>query len=182
MTAPLLVVVGRVGRAHGVHGDVAVEVRTDDPERRFVLGARLLTSSSGPTAPSVVTVENARWHSGRLLLHLVGVDDRTAAESLRGVLLQVEVDPTETPTDPEEFYDHQLVGLAVVDADGTSIGSVVDVVHGAQDLLVVEHPAAGSGGKRSLVPFVQVLVPEVDLDAGRLVVDLPDGLLDLPAE
>jgi 16S rRNA processing protein RimM len=182
MTAPLMVVVGRVGRAHGVRGDVAVEVRTDDPERRFMPGARLRTSSSTAATPTVVTVETARWHSGRLLLHLVGVDDRTAAESLRGVLLQVEVDPDETPADPEEFYDHQLVGLAVVDRDGTAIGSVVDVLHGAQDLLVVEHEAAASGAQRSLVPFVQVLVPEVDLDAGRLVVDLPDGLLDLPAE
>jgi 16S rRNA processing protein RimM len=160
---------------------VAVEVRTDDPERRFVPGARLLTSSSA-TSPDEVVVEHARWHSGRLLLHLVGVDDRTAAESLRGVLLQVEVDPEETPTDPEEFYDHQLIGLAVVDLDGTSVGSVVDVVHGAQDLLVVEHAPGRSGARRSLVPFVQVLVPEVDLDAGRLVVDLPSGLLDLPAD
>jgi 16S rRNA processing protein RimM len=182
MTAPLLVVVGRVGRAHGVRGDVAVEVRTDDPERRFVPGARLLTSSASASAPSVVTVEHARWHSGRLLLHLVGVEDRTSAESLRGLLLQVEVDPDETPADPEEFYDHQLVGLAVVDPAGTSVGSVVDVVHGAQDLLVIEHGATGSRAQRSLVPFVRMLVPEVDLDAGRLVVDLPDGLLDLPAE
>lgn len=185
MTAPVLVVVGRVGRAHGVRGDVVVEVRTDDPGRRFAPGSRLLTTS-GAAAPgpvpstAAVTVENARWHSGRLLLHLCGVDDRTAAEALRGVLLQVEVDPGEVPTDADEFYDHQLVGLAVVDRAGASVGSVVEVVHGPQDLLVVERST--SDRTRSLIPFVRALVPEVDLDGGRLVVDLPDGLLDLPAE
>ena len=176
MTAPLLVVVGRVGRAHGVRGDVAVEVRTDDPERRFAPGTRLLTSTSGAKAPTVVTVESARWHSGRLLLHLVGVDDRTAAESLRGVLLQVEVDPDETPTDPEEFYDHQLVGLAVVSVDGTELGTVARIDHApASDLIVLAKTDGGTG----LIPFVTAMVPTVDVTGGRVVVDLPEGLLDL---
>lgn len=185
MAAPALVVVGRVGRAHGVRGDVVVEVRTDDPGRRFAAGSQLLTTaaaaaSDAPVVTGVVTVEGARWHSGRLLLHLDGVDDRTAAEALRGVLLQVEVDPDERPGDPEEFFDHQLVGLSVVDGAGISVGTVMDVVHGPQDLLVVQRSTADQS--RSLIPFVRALVPEIDLDGGRLVVDLPDGLLDLPAE
>jgi 16S rRNA processing protein RimM len=178
---------------------VSVEVRTDEPDRRFAVGSALRTStSSGPArAGSAVertlTVEGARWHSGRLLLHFEGVDDRTAAESLRGLLLQVEVDPSEVPVDPEEFYDHQLVGLTVVDRSGARVGRVVDVVHGAQDLLVVDRAPVPDGAVergaartetavQAMVPFVHALVPEVDLASGRLVVDLPDGLLDLASE
>lgn len=199
MTAPLLVVVGRIGRAHGVRGDVSVEVRTDEPDRRFAVGSALRTSTSaGPAradaaVEQTLTVEGARWHSGRLLLHFEGVDDRTAAESLRGLLLQVEVDPSEVPVDPEEFYDHQLVGLTVVDRSGARVGRVVDVVHGAQDLLVVDRAPVPDGAVErgaartetavpAMVPFVHALVPEVDLASGRLVVDLPDGLLDLASE
>ncbi len=174
----LEVVVGRVGRPHGVHGEVAVEPRTDDPERRYAPGARLLCRGA-PGAPAaayeVVTVATTRRHQHRLLVRFEEVSDRTAAEPLRGVLLAVVPDPTETPEDPEEFFDHQLRGLRVCGGAGQPVGVVVDVLHpGAQDLLVVARDAGGE----TLVPFVQALVPEVDLDAGRLVVaDLP-GLLE----
>lgn len=168
------VVVGRIGRPHGVHGDVIVESRTDEPDRRFAPGSVLVTDYLGGS----VTVERYRWHSGRLLLHLEGVDDRSAAEVMRGVMLSTEVDPHEAPADPDEFYDHQLVGLTVVDQSGSTLGTVSEVVHGAQDLLVI----ADGDGPPVMVPFVAALVPEVDVTGGRIVVDLPDGLLDLTSE
>ncbi|HEX5017204.1 MAG TPA: ribosome maturation factor RimM [Actinomycetes bacterium] len=169
------VVVGRIGRPHGVRGDVTVEVRTDEPDRRFDDGVVLHSDRSGvPT----LTVESHRWHSGRLLVHLRGIDDRTAAEALRGALLSVSVDPDELPEDPEEYYDHQLVGLTAVDPSGAAIGEVIHVVHGGQDHLVVRLPS----GREAAVPFVEALVPDVDLAAGRVVIDAPEGLLDLAGE
>jgi 16S rRNA processing protein RimM len=178
------VVVGKVGRPHGVRGDVSVEVRTDEPEQRFAAGAVLLTQGVGSrigasksSGAATITVAGHRWHSGRLLLHIEGVDDRESAEALRGTLLSVEVDPAELPSDPDEFYDHQLIGLTVVDGAGVRLGEVSAVTHGAQDLLVVRR----EGQADLMVPFVRELVPEVDLDAGRVVTDLPDGLLDLTA-
>ncbi|WP_235562047.1 ribosome maturation factor RimM [Marmoricola sp. Leaf446] len=163
------VVVGRVGRAHGIRGDVAVDVRTDEPERRFADGAALRT----PTGQ--LTVASSRMHSGRLLVRFEELADRTAAEAARGTELRVFVDPEETPADPEEFYDHQLVGLRVVTTDGAAVGELLRVEHhGAQDLLVI-----GTDRGEVLFPFVSALVPEVDLDEGRLVVDDAPGLLDL---
>lgn len=171
------VVVGRLGRPHGVRGEVSVEVRTDEPERRLAPGTTLgcRRPGSGPAAArAALTVASARRHGDRLLVRFEGVADRDAAEALRGVLLVRVVDATERPEDPEEFYDHQLVGLAVRTAAGRDAGVVADVVHaGAQDLLVVRRE-----DQERLVPFVSALVPRVDLDERVVVVaDLP-GLLD----
>lgn len=165
-------VVGRIGRAHGIKGDVTVEVRTDEPELRLGPGAVLLTdpSSAGP-----LTVESGRVHSGRLLLRFEGVRDRNAAEALRNTLLIADVDPAESPDDPAEFYDHQLIGLEVVLRDGTAVGEVTEVVHlPYQDLLTVRT----EDGREVLVPFVEKLVPEIDLERQRAVVDPPAGLFD----
>lgn len=161
-----------------------VEVRTDEPEQRFAVGATLaVRSSRGEPAAgtagelAMLTVQAVRQHGGRLLVRFEGVADRSAAESLRGALLMV--DPTELPpaADPEEFYDHQLVGLAVALVDGRPIGTVADVLHGpGGDLLVV----AREGANEALVPFVHQIVPIVDVTAGRIVVDPPEGLLDHP--
>jgi 16S rRNA processing protein RimM len=165
------VVVGRVGRAHGIRGEVVVEVRTDDPDRRFADGAVLLTE---PASAGPLTVEYARDHSGRLLVAFAEVPDRTSAESLRGTMLVADVDPDEEPGDPDEFYDHQLVGLRARTVAGEEVGEVVEVLHGgAQDLLVVRRD-----GSDTLVPFVAAIVPEVDVAAGVVVLDPPPGLLD----
>jgi 16S rRNA processing protein RimM len=167
------VVVGRVGRAHGVHGDVSIEVRTDEPERRFMVGATLATD---PASAGPLTVQRMRRHSGRLLLHFEELDDRSAAEALRGAVLLADIDPAETPDDPDEFYDRQLIGLAVHDVSLGRVGVISEVSHGsAQDLLVVQRDQAPD----VLVPFVQAIVRSVDLDQGRVDVDLPSGLLDL---
>lgn len=169
------VVVGRIGRPHGIRGDVNVESRTDEPDRRFAPGTVLGTENA--EYPQL-TVADYRWHSGRLLLHFAEVSDRTAVEALRGVLLSTDIDPGEAPNDPDEFYDHQLVGLTVVDQSGTALGSVSEVIHGAQDSLVV----ARIDGRHVMVPLVSAIVPEVDVAGGRLVVNPPDGLLDLTVD
>lgn len=162
-------VVGRVGRAHGLTGEVAVEVRTDQPELRFVPGARLRAGDE-----RVLTVESVRWHQQRLLIGFEGYEDRSAAEGLSGLLLQVDVPEDERPEDPDEFYDHQLVGLAAVTVDGTAIGEVHEVLHlPMQDVLAVR----SEEGREVLVPFVAEIVPEIDLEAGRVLVDPPAGLL-----
>ncbi|RBM05020.1 ribosome maturation factor RimM [Streptomyces sp. PT12] len=165
-------VVARIGRAHGIKGEVSVELRTDEPETRLAPGAVLATD---PAAVGPLTIESGRVHSGRLLLRFAGVGDRTAAEALRNTLLIAEVDPEELPDDPEEFYDHQLIGLDAVTGDGAAVGTVTEVAHlPGQDLLVVERP----DGEEALIPFVGEIVPEVDLAGGRLVVTPPPGLLD----
>ncbi len=180
----VVLMVGRVGRPHGVRGEVSVDVRTDEPDRRFVVGARLRTEApsrplaEAPVPPPVLHVDAVRWHQQRLLVRFDGIEDRNAAEDLRGVVLQVAVPRDETPADPEEFYDHQLEGLAVEDLDGHHLGEVVEVQHpGAQDLLVVRTPE----GRDALVPFVLALVPTVDLGGGRVVVADRPGLV-APAE
>lgn len=173
----MLLVVGRVGRAHGLRGEVLVDVRTDSPELRLGPGTVLVTD---PAAAGPLRVEAGRVHSGRLLLHFGGVADRTAAEALRGVLLLAEVDPDVLPEDEDEWYDHQLVGLDAVLTDGTLVGEVREVLHlPGHDVLAVTRP----DGAEALVPFVTEIVPEVDLAANRLVVTPPPGLLDpLPGE
>ena len=168
-------VVGRIGKPHGLKGEVSVEPRTDEPERRFATGSRLGTvrNRPGTHAAETLTVRSSRWHSGRLLVTFDEIAGRNAAEEARGTLLVVPVDPEETPEDPEEFYDHQLVGLDVVTTAGAVVGEVAEIVHGAaQDLLVVK-----AGDREVLVPFVTALVPEVDLAGRRVVVDDRPGLL-----
>jgi 16S rRNA processing protein RimM len=169
----LRLVVGRIGRAHGIRGQATVEVRTDDPELRFAPGSRLLTE---PAERGPLVVSDMRFHSGILLLSFEGVADRNAVEALRNTMLVVEADPDESPDDPDEFYDHQLLGLPVELADGTALGEIADLLHlPGQDVLAVKRP----DGPEVLIPFVKQFVPTVDVAAKRVVVDPPAGLLDL---
>ncbi len=168
----MLLVVGRIGRAHGLRGEVLVDVRTDEPERRLAPGAVLVTD---PGTAGPLTIATGRVHSGRLLLHFSGVSDRTGAEALRGVLLLAEIDPDVLPDDDDEWYDHQLVGLDVVAIDGAVVGEVREVLHlPGHDVLAVTRP----DGTEALVPFVTEIVPAVDIAANRLIVTPPPGLLE----
>ncbi len=162
------VVVGRIGRAHGIKGEVSVEPRTDEPERRFAEGAVL------GAGERTLTVRGTRTHQGRLLVRFEEIPDRTAAEAARGTELTVAIDPAEAPEHPEEFYDHQLVGLRVESVAGEVVGELLRIEHGAaQDLLVI-----GTPEREVLFPFVSALVPEVDVAGGRVVIDDRPGLLD----
>ena len=192
----VLLVVGQIGKPHGIRGEVSVSVRTDDPEERFTAGSVFATEvprdrrvSTGPAAgsgaaaetaayrvPDRLTLESLRWHQGRVIARFEGVPDRTAAEALRGVLLQVDSETLATSEDPDEFHDHQLVGLRVETRDGAMLGYVARIDHApAADLIVLDK----AGGGTALIPFVTAMVPTVDVAGRRLVVDLPEGLLDL---
>jgi 16S rRNA processing protein RimM len=164
-------VVGRIARPHGVRGEVSVEVRTDEPDRRFAVGSVLTTD---PAEAGPLTVASVRWHTGRLLVGFAGITDRNQAEDLRGTWLTLDSAEAESSDDPDEFHDHELIGLAVVTVSGEPVGRVTDVRHFGQDLLVIEPHDL-------LVPFVAAIVPEVDVAAGRLVIDPPPGLLELGA-
>ena len=164
------VVIGRVTRAHGLRGEVGVDVRTDEPERRFAVG------SSVHVGARTLTVSASRRHSGRLLVSFEQVPDRTAAEALHGTVVEADIDPSDLPDDPDEFYDHQLVGLEVRRGatDGPVVGTVTAVLHlPDQDTLAVD-----VDGHEVLVPFVTELVPEVDVTAGCVTVAEVPGLLD----
>jgi 16S rRNA processing protein RimM len=165
-----------VGRAHGIKGEVTVEVRTDEPELRLAPGAVLATD---PASAGPLTIETGRVHSGRLLLRFEGVRDRNAAEALRNTLLIAEIDPDETPEDPDEYYDHQLMDLDVVTKDGAEVGRITEISHlPSQDLFVVER----ADGSEVLIPFVGAIVVEIDLEEQRAVIDPPPGLIDDQAE
>ncbi|EFF93328.1 16S rRNA processing protein RimM [Streptomyces sp. e14] len=169
-------VVARIGRAHGIKGEVTVEVRTDEPELRLAPGAVLATD---PASTGPLTIETGRVHSGRLLLRFEGVGDRTAAEALRNTLLIAEVDPEELPEDEDEYYDHQLIDLDVVTEDGTEVGRITEISHlPSQDLFIVERP----DGSEVMIPFVQEIVTEIDLEEQRAVITPPPGLIDDRAE
>lgn len=163
------VVVGRIGRPHGLRGEVTVEVRTDEPDARFAPGAVLHTD---PADRGPLTVAS-HGRSGQItVLGFEGVTDRNGAEALRGTLLTVQGE--ELPElGEDEYYDHHLIGLRVLDRAGTELGTVTDVMHPpASPVLVVTRP----DGTEELVPFVSAIVPEVDLPGGVTVVDPPDGM------
>jgi 16S rRNA processing protein RimM len=165
------VVVGRIGRPHGIRGQVTVEPRTDEPDQRFAPGSRLLIANTD----DVLVVSSMHWHSGRLLLTIEGVEDRNGAEALRDTIVEVDRDPLELPEEPGEYFDSQLVGCQVFDADGLDLGEVIDVVHlPSQDLLSVTSAA----GREFMIPFIEQFVPEVDISAKRILVTPPPGLLD----
>lgn len=189
-------VVGQITQPHGIRGDVLVRVRTDDPATRLAVGSVLRTDSTAVRArgklsasapeivegasrwrvPETLTIESARTHHDRLIVRFDGVYDRNMAEELRGVLLCVDSAEIPDPDDPDEFNDHQLVGLAAVTPDGEKLGEVVSIDHApAHDLLVLRL----TDGRAGLVPFVSAMVPEVDLAGGRVVLTPPEGLFDL---
>ena len=170
------IAVGQIVRAHGIRGEVTVAVRTDEPDVRFVPGAALATE---PPERGPLTVVATRWHTGRLIVTFEGVRDRNAAEDLKGTVLVLDSAQIPAPADPDEFHDHQLIGLAVVTTAGVPVGEVTDVLHHGQDLLVVRRPPGPAADV--LIPFVSAIVTEVDVPSGRLVIDPPPGLLD-PAE
>jgi 16S rRNA processing protein RimM len=169
-------VVGRVVKAHGVSGEVVVEVRTDDPDTRFAPGAQLRAQPRGGGPQRMYVVDSAREHSGRMLVRLAGVADRTAAEALRGSVFLVDTEDLPPIDDPDEFYDHQLEGLRVVTNDGQPVGTVKEVLHtAAGELLSV----TAETGAEVLVPFVGAIVTEVSLQSRTIEIDPPQGLLEL---
>jgi len=165
------ITVARIGRAHGLRGDVVLEVRTDEPERRFAPGTRFATRHGS------LVLESTHWHGARLLAKFAEAPDREGAEMLRGIELRVDVPVDERPADPDDFYDHQLRGLAAHTAGGEHIGRVSEVLHlPGQDMLVLD-----VDGAEVLVPFVAEIVTSVDLASGQVEITDRRGLLTEPA-
>ena len=179
--------VGRLVKAHGLKGAIKLELYTDDPEGRFVPGATftLQVPESSPWHGKPLTIREFRWMNSHPVAFFEGVDDRNAAEELIRAILWIDEDTEATPAEDDAWFDHQLVGLDVV-RDGVPIGRVIRVDHmPAQDLLIVRTiPDASHGDAREvLVPFVKAIVPEVDVEGGRVVVTPPAGLFeDLPGD
>jgi len=169
-----------VVKAHGIGGELVVEVRTDDPAARFAPGNTLRARNSRTGDERSVVVDQVREHGARLLVRLAGVDDRDAADALRGSLFLV--DSAELPPidEPDTYYDHQLEGLRVRTTGGQDVGVVAEVLHtAAGELLAVRRGADGADKGEALVPFVAAIVTSVSLDDGVIEIDPPEGLLDL---
>ena len=168
----MLLVVGRIGRAHGVLGEATIEIRTDLPDERFVVGARLQTD---PAKNGPLTIESARDHNGILLLKFAEVKDRTAIEKIRDTLLLADVDMAQEAEYEDEYHVQQLIGCAVVLESGEEIGVLTDVLNlPGQDVLAIEN-ASGE----ILIPFVAEFVPDVNVETRRITVVPPAGLLEL---
>jgi 16S rRNA processing protein RimM len=156
--------VGRIGRAHGILGEATIEVRSDDPDSRFAVGEKLLTDEHG-----VLTVTSGRVHNGILLLSFAGYSDRNQIEKLRNTLLYSEVDINEVREDADDYHVLQLIGCQAFLENGELFGEVTDVINlPSQDLLAIQTLQS-----EVLIPFVRQLVPIVDIKAKRLVVIPP---------
>ena len=165
------VVVGRLGRPHGVHGEISVEVRTDDPENRFAIGAKITVKENNKK----LTVASTRWHLSRLLIKFEEIQDRTQVDAVRGKLLVVEVDPNEATLGNNQFYEFQLIDLDVFNTNNEKLGVVKEVLPGSAQALIVVKTL---DNKEVMVPFVNQLVPEVDIKNKRVVMNPPSGLFD----
>ncbi|MEB3983946.1 ribosome maturation factor RimM [Mycobacterium sp. 663a-19] len=172
--------VGRVVKAHGIGGEVVVEIHTDDPAARFAPGTTLRAKASrGDGGERDYVVAAAREHGGRLLVRLTGVDDREAADALRGSLFVVDSDDLPPIDEPDTYYDHQLEGLRVRTTGGQDVGVVAEVLHTAAGELLAVRRGDGAETAEALVPFVGAIVTSVSLDERTVEIDPPEGLLDL---
>ncbi|MBU6313526.1 MAG: ribosome maturation factor RimM [Actinomycetales bacterium] len=157
--------VGRIGRAHGILGEATIEVRTDDPDRRFAIGNTVQTDAHGE-----LTITSGRVHNGILLLGFNGITDRNGIEKLRNVLMYCDVDIHAPGVDEDDYHVLQLIGCLAQLESGQVIGEVTDVINlPGQDLLAIKTETG-----EMLIPFVHQLVPVVDIAARKLVVIPPD--------
>ena len=171
----------RIGRAQGLKGEVTVQVFTDEPDYRFEPGSVLYTRDG----EQEFEVAHSRTFKNRWIIHFEGVDDRDAAEALNGTVLYGEADDPEDMLEEDAWYPKDLVGLEARFADGNTLGApdgqtvgkVVDVIEGAQYLLKIRLAKPVEGETSTLVPFVDQLVPDIDLEDGYLTLDPPGGLI-----
>ncbi len=167
----MLLVVGRIGRAHGVLGEATIEVRTDVPDERFYIGAKLVTE---PESVGPLTITAARDHNGILLLKFAEANSRNEIEKFRDTLLKAEVDMSQENLHEDEFHVQQLIGLKVQTDEGVHVGTLTDVLNlPGQDLLAVE-----TENGEILIPFVYEIVPEIDLEKSLITIVPPPGLLN----
>lgn len=167
-----LLAVGKILRPHGIRGALVVEPLSDWPEERFAPGARLLLEEKAGQCREV-TIESGGLHKGRMLVTIEGVADRNEAETLKGKLFMLPASEA-AELGEGEYWAHELVDMTVVDGQGAEMGNVEDVLcREAQDMLVVKAP----DGREIDIPFVSEFIDEVDVDARRITVDLPEGMV-----
>lgn len=165
--------VARLGKPHGLRGEIALDLRTDIPDERFLDGSVFETvpASAGP-----LTIEYTRTSGNRWYAAFAEIADRTAAEDARGTELVIDADDSD---EDGAWYPHELVGLRAELEDGTLVGAVTGLEHlPAHDMLVIRE----TGGERTLVPFVHAIVPTVDIAGGRVILTPPGGLLASDAD
>jgi len=171
--APRYLAVGLIVGAHGLRGELKVQLLTDDPHRFGQLERVLLGVEDAEPAPWPLA--SYRLHKGRALLQLEGCSDRTTAEALRGYLVQVPFAEA-IPLEEGQYFEHQIMGLEVRTASGDCLGTVDEIIHtGSNQVYVVR--GAGPDLHELLIPAISGVVLEVDLEAGWLVVELPQGLV-----
>ena len=168
-----MVVVGRIARAQGHRGQVIVDPATDFPEERYKPGSTVYIQRNGTLEPLVITA--ARFHRGRPVIAIEGVDTMNAAEGLAGCELRVTVDALH-PLPPGMFYEHDLIGCTVDTEAGLTVGTVTRIEGGGEGSRLVVH---GRGADEILIPLTDAIVVGVHLAARRIVVRPPDGLLDV---
>jgi len=166
---PHFIAIGRIGRPHGLRGEVVVHVLTDFPERFESMKEAYVGHADSPERRQVT---GTRWHKDRVLLSLQGCDSRTSAESLRGLLIQIPIDDARQLQD-NEYYPHQLMGMDVVTVDGEELGRISDILcTNANDVYVVVGPRG-----QTLLPAITDVIQRVDLAEGRMIVTLIPGLV-----
>ncbi len=181
----------RIGRAQGLKGEVNIRITTDEPGRRFSPGASLFTRDGSDE----YTVEGARTFKDRWIVHFDGIDSRDAAEALNGIELYAEADDPEEMAQEDAWYPKDLIGLEARLADdnalglpgGKVLGKIVDVIDGPAQSLLKLRLASGLASSAdatvedapttALVPFVDPIVPDIDLDGRTLAIDPPGGLI-----
>jgi 16S rRNA processing protein RimM len=169
---PRYLVVGQIVGAHGLYGELKVQLSTDDPHRFGELEHVFL--GKGDEEPSARLLGGYRLHKGRALLRLEGCTDRPSAQAMRGLLVQVKRDDA-IPLEQGEYFEHQILDLAVWTADDECLGTIKEIIFtGANEVYVVQEPAPSK--RETLIPAIKDVVLEVDLDTGRLIVELPEGL------
>jgi len=167
--------VGRLTKAHGLKGAIKVELYTDAPERRFVPGAvfALQVPVESEWHGKTIELSELKWYNSHPVAFFKNVSDRSAAESLIKAILWIDQDLDEPSDEEDAWFDHQLVGLAVL-RDGVQVGTVKQIDHlPAQDLLTI-----GTSAGDVLVPFVKAIVTSVDIEAGTMTVTPPLGLFE----
>jgi 16S rRNA processing protein RimM len=167
-----LIAIGKIGRAHGIRGEVLVEPWTDAPQERFGAGTVMQTD---PAAVGPLTVESHRFQRDRLIVQFVGYGNPEALAPLRGARVLIPATERTPLDDPDEFYVNELIGLTAVTVAGEELGPVLDIV----ELPGTDYLLLRVGEVERMVPFVAAIVPEVDVVGGRIVVDPPEGLFDL---
>ena len=170
---PRFLVVGKIVGAHGIRGELKVELMTDDPHRFQWLDQVFLGLEDQEPVPRALA--GYRLHKGRALLQLEDCRDRTTAQALRGQLVQVPLEDA-ISLEEDEYFEHQILGLEVWTVAGELLGEVVEIIFtGANDVYVVHGPDLDR--REILIPVIEDVVLEIDLDEGRLTVELPEGLL-----